>query len=98
VKKLDNYTIIKWISITHERNQFYNVSYLEVFDEGDETFTDIIEFSPLDPDLLSGIVTTFSSIDKMLQFVQDRYNASLVKFVSQGMIGREYLDYLKAKP
>lgn len=95
--QIDDYTVIKWLSIEHERGQLYNVVYLEVFDEGDEDFTDIVEFLSVDPDAEYGVVNTFSSVDEALQFVQDQYKASLNKFVSDGMISFEYIDFLKTR-
>jgi hypothetical protein len=44
-----DYTIIKWLTVGKTDSQYY-VLYQESFDDGDEEFCDVIEFSPVDPD------------------------------------------------
>jgi len=45
-----DYTIIKWLTVGKTGSQYY-VLYQESFDDGDEEFCDIVEFSPVDPDV-----------------------------------------------
>ncbi|TDQ12031.1 hypothetical protein [Pedobacter metabolipauper] len=96
-KDENSYTILKWISIEKEHHGEYSVAYIESFDEGNEDFIDIYEFSTLDPDEPLGIISTFSNIDEAIDFSLNEYGASVDKFVSGGMIQEEYLIYLNSK-
>lgn len=91
------YTVLKWLRIDKERNNTFTVAYFECFDEGDEDFADIYEFSMLDPDEPFGLLKKFDSVNEALTFSIDTYRASFVKFVSGGMIQEEYLGYLICK-
>ncbi|WP_316766505.1 hypothetical protein [Pedobacter frigiditerrae] len=90
-----DYVVLKWIRIEKENDEFYGVVYTECFDEGDGDFLDIYEFSTIDPDESFGIINTFSTVDKAIEFALNEYGASINKFVNSGMIQDEYLLYLK---
>ncbi|MBL1411073.1 hypothetical protein [Sphingobacterium faecale] len=71
------------------------MAYIESFDEGSESFLNIYEFSPIDPDEQFGRTSTFSSFDEALKYAGHTYNASDIKYVSGGMIQEEYKLYKK---
>src|ERR1700749_3204246 len=75
-KQYDNYLALRWITIDKNRDLTYTTRYSECFDDGDESFVDIGEFSPIDPDEPEEL-NTFDSFDKALHFVVVAYNASL---------------------
>ncbi len=91
----DNYTVLRWISIEKERDGTFSVAFIECFDEGNEGFTDVYEFSLLDPDEPEGVLRTFDTFDEAIDFSVAEYGAKSDNFVSQGMIQDEYLAYLK---
>jgi hypothetical protein len=91
-----DYTIITWLRIDKERNGTFSVSYFEVFDEGDEGFLDIYEFSPYDPDEPFGVIESFLDYDKALNYCYKKYNGRPDRFVGAGLIQEEYQKYLKA--
>ena len=91
----DDYTIIRWLRIDKENDQNYTVAYFECFDEGNEDFLDIYEFSLLNPDEPYGVLTQFNNSDDALSFSTTAYEASNGKYVSTGMIQEEYQDYLR---
>jgi len=91
------YTVLKWLRIDKERNNTFTVAYFECFDEGNEDFTDVYEFSMLDTDEPFGLLKEFDSVNEALTFSIDTYQASFVKFVSGGMIQDDYLGYLNYK-
>jgi hypothetical protein len=92
----DTYTLLKWITIERNKDFTYSTSYTEVFDDGDENFTDIYAFSYADPDE-PAVLNTFGSYDEALDFVTEAYHAALDKFVTPGMLQDEYKDYLKTR-
>lgn len=92
-----DYTILKWLRIDKEKNNEYSVSYFESFDEGSEQLLDIYEFSLLDADEPFGVISTLASVDEALKFATETYNAYSNKYVSAGMIQKEYSDYLDRK-
>jgi len=92
----ENYVALRYLTIYKERNGTYSTSYIECFDDGDENFIDIGEFSALHPDE-PAVLNTFDAIGEALQFVLDTYNATMDKFVAAGMIQEEYRDYLKSR-
>jgi hypothetical protein len=95
-KEEKDYTILKWLSIERKRNGKYTVAFIECFDDGSSEFTDIYEFSLLDPDEPEGIINTFITTDEALNFAESKYNASISKYVSSGMIQEDYKEYLRS--
>lgn len=91
----DDYTILKWLSIDKENDESFSVAYFECFDEGNEDFLDIYEFSLVDPDEPFGVIHTFPSIVDALEFATFTYKVSSHKYVPAGMIQEEYKDYIK---
>ena len=89
----DDYRVLKWLRIDKEKDLSYSATYFECFDDGNADFTDIYEFSLLDPDGPE-IVNVFTSIDDILDIVKVAYEASIEKFVPAGMIQEEYKLYL----
>lgn len=94
----DDYTIVRWVRIDREKNGNYNVSYFEVFDEGNVEFLDVYEFSAVDPDEPYGKIDTFSNYDEALSFSFDVYNCKNDKFVNAGLIQQEYKQYIESRP
>ncbi|WP_044002232.1 hypothetical protein [Hymenobacter swuensis] len=93
-EKNKEYAFIRWLVIGREKDQF-TVTYYESFDEGDEDFYDVSEFSVLDPeDTPYGITHEFDSVEKVLVFAVTTYGASADKFVAGGMIQEEYIKHL----
>ncbi len=88
------YTIIKWLTIGKTSSQYY-VLYQESFDDGDEEFCDVVEFSAVDPD--ADEEASFDTADDAVNFAIEQYAACIDKFVAGSMIGEEYTKYLKAK-
>ncbi|TLM97178.1 hypothetical protein [Hymenobacter jeollabukensis] len=89
---------IRWLSIGKDKNQFI-VTYFESFDEGDEGFHDVHEFSVLDPeDAPYGTGYEFDSVEEALAFATEAYGASIDKFVAGGMIYTEYAKHFLHPP
>ncbi|WP_143164215.1 hypothetical protein [Hymenobacter daecheongensis] len=92
-----DYTVIRWISVAKEEGQF-GVTYFESFDEGDEEFHDVHEFSVIDPENEPcGTTHLFDSIEAVVAFAIENYGASAEKFVASGMIYQEYAKHLLKK-
>ncbi|MBT9393694.1 hypothetical protein KLP40_11015 [Hymenobacter sp. NST-14] len=88
------YTFIRWMVLSKNKNQFI-VTYFESFDEGDEDFHDVHEFSVLDPeDAPYGVTHEFDSVEEALAFAVEAYGAAIDKFVTGGMIQNEYAKHL----
>jgi len=90
-----NYRLINWLRVDREKTNEYSVSLFMAFDEGDFNFLDVYEFSPFDPDLPYGEITTFESKEAALKFSVDKYKAQSNHFVGQGVIQDIYADFLK---
>ena len=92
-----DYTVIRWISVAKEEGQF-DVTYFESFDEGDENFHDVHEFSVIDPDNEPYDIThLFDSVEAAVALAIENYGASAEKFVASGMIYQEYAKHLLNK-
>lgn len=89
-----DYIIIRWLRIDRERDRNYTVAYFECFDDGNEGFLDIYEFSRLNPDELYGVLSEFDNFNDALNFAETSYESSNSRYVSAGMIQEEYSDYL----
>ncbi len=93
-----DYIIIKWIVIDREEEQF-SLTYLESFDEGNEEFYDVHEFSVIDSeDAPDGIMHVFYTVETAVAFAIENYGASADKFIAFAMIEKEYQKYLLEKP
>jgi len=92
----DDYVILKWVTISREKDNLYIVGYTECFDEGNEDFIDIYAFSAVDPDEPFGIFNQFSSALEAIEFSLNKYGLSKDRFLNSGMIQEEYLSYLKS--
>lgn len=92
----EDYDVLRWLSIEKEKNGQYSVSYFEVFDEGNEDFLDVYEFSYLDPDVPC-IIDYFDNYKQALTHCIEHYHCQENKFVNAGMIQEEYSNYLKTK-
>ncbi len=86
-----DYTVIKWLYITKDAQHQYTVCYAESFDEGDEDWHNVAEFSLLDPD--EEFTDSFASVEEAVAFAVQTYGASAERFVSGGMLPTEYASY-----
>ena len=92
-----DYTIIKWLRIEREKNGNYSVVFFEAFDEGNEDFLDIYEFSSTDPDIPYGKIDSFEDSNEALVYTLVEYGCKKDRFVNAGMIQEEYREYLSSK-
>ena len=90
-----DYAVIKWLCIAKEAQQQYTVSYMESFDEGDEEWHNVAEFSLLDPD--EEVTDSFASVEEAVAFTVQTYGASAERFVPAGMLPTEYASYWHSK-
>lgn len=91
-----DYTVIKWIVIDKVETK-YSTTYFESFDEGEESFHDVHEFSVVDPENEPfGITHIFNSVEAAVAFAIDTYGASPDKFVAFAMIAEEYAKYFRS--
>ncbi|WP_324674641.1 hypothetical protein [Hymenobacter sp. GOD-10R] len=89
-----DYTVIRWLIIYKDESQF-TVAYHESFDEGDEGFHDVYEFSALDPD--DDTTHSFDSVEEAVAFAIENYGAAADRFVAGGMIQEEYAKYVRVR-
>ena len=74
-----------------------SVSVLEVADLGDESFLDIYEFGPLDPDLEleeGNEVISFASFGQVIGYIEQGFTGSFERLLNELMAQDEYADYL----
>lgn len=71
------------------------VLYQESFDDGDEEFCNIVEFSLVNPDADEEI--SFDSAEDAVSFATEQHGASIDNFVAGSMIVEEYARYLETK-
>ena len=89
------YTVIKWLYLAQEDRHRYSVNYLESFDEGDEEWQNVPEFSLLDPDAEDSVA--FDSVEEAVAYAVQAHGASPDRFVPGGMIAGEYARYWHSK-
>lgn len=90
--------VIRWAALSPGKDRI--TLYLsEVIDVGTETFWDISEFPPLDPDEESWgkIIGTVTSPDEALALAERELGAPPDRWVNQGVVGSEYGDYRTAR-
>lgn len=89
------YTVIKWLYLAQADRHHYSVTYLESFDEGDDHWQNVPEFSLLDPDAEER--AAFDSVAEAVAYAVQRYGASPDRFVPGGMLTGEYARYWQHK-
>jgi hypothetical protein len=89
--------IIRWTALSPAKGQI--MLYLsEVIDVGSDTFCDVSEFPPLDPDDETwGKIDTVSSPEEALDLAERQLGAAPDRWVNQGVVGSEYADYRTAR-
>lgn len=92
--KKEDYTIVRWIRIDKESDNTYSVSRFEVIDEGDESFSDVYDFTPLNPDEPYGDIQSFENPNDALEYACKTFGLDKSKFVNAGIIQDEYLDFV----
>ncbi|MFF2252462.1 hypothetical protein [Streptomyces sp. NPDC058142] len=87
---------IRWVGIESTKRG-YEVTLHVVEDVGSETFCDLLEFPPLDPEDVFGqtLAVTDDAAVAMAE-AERRTGAVRQCWVNAGMAGDEYLDYLRA--
>ncbi|GAA2097852.1 hypothetical protein [Actinomadura alba] len=86
--------IIRWAALSPAKGQI--ILYLsEVVDVGTDTFWDVSEFPPLNPDeeTWGKITGTAASPEEALDLAEHRLGAAPDRWVNQGVVGSEYGDY-----
>ncbi|WP_411107852.1 hypothetical protein [Streptomyces sp. c-19] len=87
---------VRWVGIESTKRG-YEVTLHVVEDVGSETFCDLLEFPPLDPDDEFGrtLAVTDDAAGAMAE-AERRTGAVRHRWVNAGMAGDEYLDHLRA--
>lgn len=94
--EIDGEIILRWLRVYSEKGE-YNVLYIECYDQGSVDNLNIYYFTVVDPDEPYGLIDTFNTPDEAIEFSLNKYNASINKFVNNGMIQEEYRNYLSGK-
>ena len=87
---------VNWLSIRGSGSGV-DVSVYETADLGDESFLDIYEFGPLDPDLEleeANEVISFASFGQAVGYIEQRFTGSSERLVNELMVQDEYADYI----
>ncbi|MCU8075983.1 hypothetical protein [Shewanella sp. SM29] len=85
---------IQWLSVRVSKSEI-DVSVYETADLGDESFLDIYEFGPLDPDLEdANEVKSYTSFGQAIEFIEQRFAGSSERLLNEFMIQDEYADYI----
>ncbi|NGN62557.1 hypothetical protein G5C51_01365 [Streptomyces sp. A7024] len=85
---------LRWIAISPGRTGF-TVYLSDVEDVGSDTFLDITEFPPLDPDdeTWGKAITTAADPEEAISLAERELGAHPERWVNQGVVCSEYLDY-----
>ena len=87
---------IQWLRVRVSKSEI-DVSVYETADLGDDSFLDIYEFGPLDPDLEladANEVKSFTAFDQAMEFIEQRFSGSSKRLLNEFMIQDEYADYI----
>lgn len=90
------YNSIEWLRIKKSKGGFA-VTYFESFDEGNEEFLDLYAFTMVNFDEPYGLVEILDTINDAIDFAEKTYGAKKDRFMLDGVIQQEYLDYVLNK-
>jgi hypothetical protein len=96
-RPLDSGVAIRWLHLGRELSDDYSLTLFEVYDDGDENFQDVHEFSPVDVDEPNGTTMMFATPEELLSAARERFGANADNFVNRGMVQDEYADYLRTR-
>ncbi|HEY0018877.1 MAG TPA: hypothetical protein VGC13_21430 [Longimicrobium sp.] len=89
---------IRWITLCQEEDAVV-LSLHEAYDQGDESFWDVYDFTPLteyDEDDAAG-EHRLPTVEEAIALAVERYGASPDRFVNGGVVQDEYGDYVKRR-
>lgn len=86
-------SIICYLDIVRTKDTDIELTYYEVYDEGNLEFLDLYSFSSVDPDM-DFETYRFDHIDRVIEFIHERFKVTEIKFVNAGIIQNEYEDLL----
>lgn len=87
--------LIKWLRIHVERPGEFGVTLLTVYDQGDDEYLDVGDFQPYFPDEPFGVMTIFKTPEAAIAFAVHNLGAKPEKFVNDGLIQKEYADFIR---
>lgn len=90
--------IIRWATLSPTKDGI--TLYLsEVIDVGSDTFNDVSEFPPVDPDeeTWGKILGTAATPEGALDLAERELSADPGRWVNQGVVGSEYADHRTAR-
>lgn len=86
---------LRWITLCHGPDGEVEIWLNEAYDQGDESFLDVYEFTPLDDDEDHEPVARVPTLAEALTLAQQRFGANPDRWVNAGVVQDEYLDHLR---
>ncbi|TGD77863.1 hypothetical protein [Hymenobacter wooponensis] len=87
--------ILRFVTLDADEEKAYGIRYHEVFDESDEGYLDITDFTPFDEEEPYGITTDFDTVEAAFAFAETEYGAFRDKYVAESMLEEEFAKYVK---
>jgi len=89
--------VLRWGGIEHKRDGTATLRVSDVLDDGRDDFIDVYEFSPYDWDAEDGATYPFDTPWSALECAVSKWGARRDRFVNEGLVQHEYIDFRKAK-
>ena len=89
--------VLRWVGIEHKRDGTATLRINDVLDDGRDDFIDVYEFSPYDWDAEGGATCLFDTPWAALECAVSKWGARRDRFVNEGLVQHEYIDFRKAK-
>ena len=89
--------VLRWLGIEHKRDGTATLRINDVLDDGRDDFIDVYEFNPYDWDAEDGVTYHFETPAAALECAMSKWGARRDRFVNEGLVQQEYLDFRKAK-
>ena len=88
--------ILTHLAVSKTDNNNLKVVIIDSYDEGNSEFTDIYEFSFVNPDM-DFETHNFEDIDKTIDFIKAKFKLNEIKFINEGICQDEYVELLNSE-
>ncbi|GGH15034.1 hypothetical protein GCM10011418_16420 [Sphingobacterium alkalisoli] len=91
---MEDKEVISYLALMKTKDGRVEMQLIDHYDEGNLEYTDIYDFSYVDPDM--GFETiNFENLEQCTDFIRKRFHLDEIGFVNSGLCQEEYADLIK---
>jgi hypothetical protein len=91
---MEDKEVISYLTLLRKADGHIEMQLIDHYDEGNLEYTDIYDFSYVDPDM-SFETINFGNLEQCKDFIRKRFHLDEIGFVNAGLCQEEYADLIK---